>query len=65
MNIECEKEKMIFEADNAVTYFPYEIETHEQKRQYRAKMARRWDKAMRKLDKDFKENKKKMLKTLQ
>ena len=56
---------MTFEADNAVTYFPYEIETHEQKRQYRAKMTRQWDKAMRELDKDFKETKKKMLKTLQ
>lgn len=56
---------MTFEADNAVTYFPYEIETREQKRQYRAKMARQWDKAMRKLDKDFKETKKKMLKAIQ
>ena len=52
-------------ADVHFEYFPYEIETHEQKRQYRAKMARRWGKAMRKLDKDFKETKKKMLKTLQ
>ena len=55
---------MTFEASNAVTYFPDGIETHEQKRQYRAKMAQKWDKVMRELDKVFKENKRKMLKAI-
>lgn len=55
---------MTFEASNAVIYFPDGIETHEQKRQYRVKKARQWNKALLEADKFYKAEKKKMLKTL-